>query len=118
MIASGSPTRRPSGRTSGRAWRKSIERIPEEPRHRALHVGHGIEINEHDRAHVPMTAATRLTFTGTPRELRARLADLEARGATETVFGVRGPDRPRELRAFAALIQDHSTTAAWNHGRG
>ena len=91
---------------NGRAWRESIERIPEETRHLALHFGHGIEMNEHDRAHVPMTAAKRLTFTGTPSELRARLADLEARGATEIVFGVRGPDIPRELRAFAALMQE------------
>jgi 5,10-methylenetetrahydromethanopterin reductase len=91
---------------NGRAWRESIERIPEATRHLALHFGHGIEMNEHDRAHVPMTDAKRLTFTGTPRELRARLADLEARGATEIVFGVRGPDMPRELRAFAALMQE------------
>jgi 5,10-methylenetetrahydromethanopterin reductase len=91
---------------NGRAWRESIERIPEETRHLALHVGHGIEMNEHDRAHIPITAAKRLTFTGTPSELRARLADLEARGATEIVFGVRGPDMPRELRAFAALMQE------------
>jgi 5,10-methylenetetrahydromethanopterin reductase len=91
---------------NGRAWRESIERIPEETRHLALHVGHGIEMNEHDRAHIPITAAKRLTFTGTPSELRARLTDLEARGATEIVFGVRGPDMPRELRAFAALMQE------------
>jgi 5,10-methylenetetrahydromethanopterin reductase len=91
---------------NGRAWRESIERIPEETRHLALHFGHGVEMNEHDRAHVPMTDAKRLTFTGTHRELRARLADLEARGATEIVFGVRGPDIPRELRAFAALMQE------------
>jgi 5,10-methylenetetrahydromethanopterin reductase len=91
---------------NGRAWRESLERIPKETRHLALHVGHGIEMNEHDRAHVPMTDAKRLTFTGTPSELRARLADLKARGATEIVFGVRGPDMPRELRAFAALTQE------------
>ena len=91
---------------NGRAWRESIEHIPEETRHLALHFGHGIEMNEHDRAHVPMTDAKRLTFTGTPSELRARLADLEARGATEIVFGSAGPDMPRELRAFAALMQE------------
>jgi 5,10-methylenetetrahydromethanopterin reductase len=91
---------------NGRAWRESLERIPEETRHLALHFGHGIEMNEHDGAHIPMTAAKRLTFTGMPSELRARLADLEARGATEIVFGVRGPDMLRELHAFAALMQE------------
>jgi 5,10-methylenetetrahydromethanopterin reductase len=45
-------------------------------------------------------------LTGTPSELRARLADLEARGVTEIVFGSAGPDMPRELRAFAALMQE------------
>jgi 5,10-methylenetetrahydromethanopterin reductase len=91
---------------NGRAWRESIERIPAETRHLALHFGHGVEMNEHDRAHVPMTDAKRLTFTGTPSELRARLADLKARGATEIVFGVRDLDMSRELRAFAALMQE------------
>jgi 5,10-methylenetetrahydromethanopterin reductase len=91
---------------NGRAWRESLERIPEETSPLALHVGHGIEMNEHDRAHVPMSAAKRLSFTGTPSELRARLADLEARGATEIVFGSAGPDMPRELRAFAALMRE------------
>ena len=91
---------------NGRAWRESIERTPEETRHLTLHFGHGVEMNEHDRAHVPMTDAKRLTFTGTPSELQVRLADLEARGATEIVFGGAGPDIPRELRAFAALMQE------------
>jgi 5,10-methylenetetrahydromethanopterin reductase len=53
-----------------------------------------------------MTDVKRLSFTGTPRELRARLADIEARGATEIVFGSAGPDILRELCAFAALIQE------------
>jgi 5,10-methylenetetrahydromethanopterin reductase len=91
---------------NGRAWRESLERIPAETRHLALHFGHGIEMNEHDRAHIPMTDVKRLTFTGMPSELRARLADLVARGATEIVFGVRGPDMLRELRAFATLMQE------------
>jgi hypothetical protein len=69
---------------NGRAWRESLERIPEETRHLARHFGHGIEMNEHDRAHGPMTDAKRLTFTGTPSELRVRLADLEARALTRT----------------------------------
>ena len=63
-------------------------------------------MNEHDRAHVPMTDAKRLSFTGTPSDLRARLADLEARGATEIVFGSAGPDMSHELHAFAALMQE------------
>ena len=91
---------------NGRAWRESLVGIPEETRHLALHFGHGVEMNEHDRAHVPMSAAKCLSFTGTPSELRARLADIEARGATEIVFGCAGPDMSRESRAFAALMRE------------
>jgi Domain of unknown function (DUF5615) len=32
--------------------------------------------------------------------------DNLARGATEIVFSSAGPDMPRELRAFAALVQE------------
>jgi len=69
---------------NGRAWRESLVGIPEETRHLAQHFGHVIEMNKHDRAHGTMTDAKRLTITGTPRELRARLADLEVRALTRT----------------------------------
>ena len=45
----------------------------------------------------------RLTFTGTREELRERLVDLEARGATGVIFGTSGYDVERELRAYAEV---------------
>jgi 5,10-methylenetetrahydromethanopterin reductase len=89
---------------NGRAWRDSIERIPAATRHLAIHFGHGVEMNAHDAAYVDMSAAKRLSFTGTAFELRDRLAQAETRGATEVLFAPKGADVPRELRAFAALL--------------
>ena len=69
-----------------------------------MHFGHCVELNEHDATCVDMTAAKQLSFTGTAGELRERLANMEAQGATEVMFGTMGADVPRELRAFAQLV--------------
>ena len=44
-----------------------------------------------------------MTFTGTREELRERLVQLEARGATGIIFGTSGYDVERELRAYAEV---------------
>ena len=44
-----------------------------------------------------------MTFTGTREELRERLAQFEARGATGVIFGTSGYDVERELRAYAEV---------------
>jgi 5,10-methylenetetrahydromethanopterin reductase len=90
---------------NGRAWRESIERLPEATRHLGVHFGHCVELNEHDAACIDMTAAKQLSFTGTEDELRERLATMEAQGVTEVMFGVMGADVSRELRAFAQLVR-------------
>jgi hypothetical protein len=56
----------------------------------------------HD-ALVDISAAKQMTFTGTREELRERLAQLEARGATGIIFGTSGYDVERELRAYAEV---------------
>ena len=56
----------------------------------------------HD-ALVDVFAAKQMTFTGTREELRERLAQLEARGATGIIFGTSGYDVERELRAYAEV---------------
>jgi 5,10-methylenetetrahydromethanopterin reductase len=43
-------------------------------------------------------------LTGTRAQLRARIAELEAAGATELVYSPMGPDVPRELRAMAEVL--------------
>ena len=52
--------------------------------------------NGHD-APVDVSAAKQRTFTGTREELRERLAQLEARGATGIIFGTSGYDVEREV---------------------
>jgi hypothetical protein len=47
--------------------------------------------------------AKQMTFTGTRAELRERLAQLEAGGATGIIFGTSGYDVERELRAYAEV---------------
>jgi hypothetical protein len=46
---------------------------------------------------------SRATFTGTREELRERLIQLEARGATGIIFGTSGYDVERELKAYAEV---------------
>ena len=59
-------------------------------------------VDSHD-ALVDISAAKQMTFTGTREELRERLAQLEARGATGIIFGTSGYDVERELRAYAEV---------------
>ena len=58
--------------------------------------------DSHD-ALVDVSAAKQMTFTGTREELRERLVQLEARGATGIIFGTSGYDVERELRAYAEV---------------
>ena len=59
---------------------------------------HVVQIFTSDEA-----VAKQMTFTGTREELRERLAQLEARGATGIIFGTSGYDVERELRACAEV---------------
>lgn len=88
---------------NGAQWLESVERVPEPVRHLSVHRGHNLEIvNGHDEL-VDTGLATRMTFSGTRDELRARLDGLEAAGASGVIFGTGGADVERELRAFAEV---------------
>ena len=88
---------------NGDRWLASVERVPPELRHLSVHRGHTIDMpNGHDDL-IDMSIAKRVSFTGTAPELRARLAELEAAGATEIVLGTSAADVERELHAFAAV---------------
>jgi 5,10-methylenetetrahydromethanopterin reductase len=89
------------GLPGGAQWRAAIEALPERTRHLAVHENHLVGNNERD--HAVAAAAVGLTFTGSPDDLRARLSQLAAAGATEVVYQPAGPDIERELTAFAAL---------------
>jgi len=64
--------------------------------------GQGSFVQDYD-ALVDVTAAKEMTFTGTCKVLRERLAQLEASGATGIIFGTSAYDAKRELRAYAEV---------------
>jgi len=91
----------------GRAWRESIEALPVASRHLAVHSGHLVEANEHDREHVNelMELVRIRSFTGSPHEVRAQLEALSKCGVTEVAYQPAGPNLERELRAFASAVR-------------
>src|SRR6202030_153707 len=91
------------GLPNGQAWLASVERADENVRHLSIHRGHSLDISNGHDALVDVSAAKQMTFTGTREELRERLAQLEARGATGIIFGTSGYDVERELRAYAEV---------------
>ena len=92
------------GLPGGTEWAASIEAVPEEERHLEIHRGHLVELNEHDRKALNPEEMSPAQLTGTPDQVRERLARLEAGGATELMWQPMGPDIERELRAFAAVV--------------
>jgi 5,10-methylenetetrahydromethanopterin reductase len=89
--------------SNGEAWLASIERVDENIRHLSVHRGHNLDISNGHDALVDVSAAKRMTFTGTRPELRECLARLEASGATGIIFGTSGYDVERELKAYAEV---------------
>lgn len=90
----------------GAQWLQSIEALPAGQRHLAVHEGHLVNMNEHDRKAYDesFSEIKRLTLTGTPSELRERIAELEERGATEVVFQPAGSNIAGELERFIAAV--------------
>lgn len=87
----------------GERWLKTLEEVPEERRHLAVHEGHVTAPNAVDRSVRAESAAVlpRSTLTGDPGAVRARVEEYAAAGVTELVFQPAGPDIPRELTAMA-----------------
>ena len=88
---------------NGAAWRASVERVDAKVRHLSIHRGHNLDVSNGHDALVDMSNAKKMTFTGTRDELRERLGQLEAGGATGIIFGTSGYDVERELRAYAEV---------------
>jgi len=88
---------------NGEAWLASVERVNKNIRHLSIHRGHNLDISNGHDALVDVSAAKQMTFTGTCKELRERLVQLEAAGATGIIFGTSGYDVERELRAYAEV---------------
>jgi 5,10-methylenetetrahydromethanopterin reductase len=85
----------------GEEWKARVEEFPEAERHIRVHERHLVGINEWDRSIVTGETIAALTLTGTAADVRAKLEDLVAQGATEVVFHPGGDDLAKELARFA-----------------
>ncbi len=90
----------------GARWVDAIEAIPERERHLVTHEGHLARLTEIDREPVREGAdlIPTATFSGTPAQLRTRVAAYEAQGVTELVYQPAGPDIAGELARMADAI--------------
>jgi 5,10-methylenetetrahydromethanopterin reductase len=84
----------------GRQWLSAYDAVPAERRHLAMHYGHLVLVNAHDRPYITGELLTKLGLAQSPAGWRERLAQLEAAGATEVAYQPAGPDIARELEAF------------------
>ena len=91
------------GLPNGEAWLASVERVDENVRHLSVHRGHNLDVSNGHAPLVDVSSAKQMSFTGTREELRERLAQYEARGATGVIFGTSGYDVERELGAYAEV---------------
>jgi len=66
----------------------------------AMHYGHMVLVNEHDRPYVTGALLTHFGLALSAAGWRERLAQMEAAGATEVAYQPAGPDIARELEAF------------------
>jgi 5,10-methylenetetrahydromethanopterin reductase len=91
----------------GETWVQAIEGIPARERHLVTHEGHLARLTDIDREPVREGAdlIPSLTFTGTPAQLRERVAAYDAQGVTELVYQPAGPDLPGELARMAEAIR-------------
>lgn len=91
----------------GEAWLRSIEEAPERERHLAVHEGHMVTLNEHDQQAFADASGIieKLTLTGSPAQIRERVAAYAEQGVTEIAYQPAGRDIPRELEAFINAAQ-------------
>ena len=88
-----------------RAWLSAYAALPAATRHLAMHTGHLVGVNAYDRPYVNGALLTHFGLALSPTGWRARLAQLEAAGATEVAYQPAGPDIPRELETFMAMAR-------------
>jgi 5,10-methylenetetrahydromethanopterin reductase len=86
----------------GIEWRKSLEELPENERHLAVHKDHLVTVTERDRPLLNGDLMASFTWTAEAPEIKMRLDALAANGASEVLYSPMGPDISRELRSFIA----------------
>jgi 5,10-methylenetetrahydromethanopterin reductase len=89
----------------GRQWLVAYDDVPAERRHLAMHYGHLVLVNEHDRPYVTGALLTPLGLALPAAGWRERLAQMEAAGATEVAYQPAGPDIARELEACITTVR-------------
>lgn len=90
----------------GKTWRTAVEAVEPGRRHLATHENHLVSLTERDRVALGEGAPLlpSLSFTGSPAELRDRVADLDAAGVTELAYQPAGPDIPGELERMMGAL--------------
>ena len=94
--------------TGGKEWLHVIDTRPEGERHLGVHVGHCVHMNEADDAAWDaggFETVQRVTITGSPSEVRARIDELGERGVTEVVYQPAGSDIRRELQRMIDALR-------------
>jgi 5,10-methylenetetrahydromethanopterin reductase len=92
----------------GAEWRARIEaERPPNERHLAIHEGHLVAISDRDQPLIDAAGPGLLQtgWTGTDEQVRTRIAESAAKGATEIVMGMAGDDIPHEIRALARAAE-------------
>ncbi|MFD6058957.1 LLM class flavin-dependent oxidoreductase [Rhodococcus wratislaviensis] len=93
-----------AGSAEERGFTAAIESFPEDERVIETHRGHMLTLTELDRKYVNGNAVRDGTLTGSPAQIRDRLAEIEQSGVTRFCYTPVGPDIPRELEAFARVF--------------
>ena len=90
----------------GPEWVAAINAIPPAERHLVTHEGHLVRLTAVDQEAVRIAAdlLPQFTFTGTPAQLRERVAEYEAGGVTELVYQPAGPDVAGELARMMEAV--------------
>lgn len=89
----------------GPDWLASYDDVPAAERHLALHDGHMVGVNDHDR---PFVTGALLGATGRAMPASAwrdRLEQAKEAGATAVAFQPAGPDIERELETFMTMTR-------------
>jgi 5,10-methylenetetrahydromethanopterin reductase len=89
----------------GRQWREALEELASESeRHLLAYEGHVTELTERDQF-ISGNDSGFPILIGEPKQIRARLRQLEESGVQELIYTPSGPDITRELTAFGNAAQ-------------
>ena len=92
----------------GSDWLDTIRAFPEATRHLKVHDRHTVEVSQHDHEvserHRPELEAFGAAMALTPDQLRARVDELAAMGATRVMGPNIRPDWERGLRSLAPIL--------------